>query len=242
MEAEKNKAGLDFLGIGSAFNTDQGNNSAYILKESALLLIDCGSSVFHRLKSAVFLPGIKQVDILLTHLHPDHAGSVGDLIFYLAHIVGLRPTLHFPAGDDLVELLKLQGVRKEYYELNTSEEFITGEVSIRFLPQDHSPSIKSFGFLLKTEGFSCFYSGDSRKLNSVAFELLKKGEIDLFYQDTCSYKIEGAGHMYIGDLAESVPLEYREKIICMHIDEDFDRKKAEEMGFKVAAMNAETIK
>ncbi len=42
---------LNFIGNGSCFNTDFGNNSAYYIdkEKKSLLLIDCGETVFERL-------------------------------------------------------------------------------------------------------------------------------------------------------------------------------------------------
>ena len=234
---EIKKDGLRFLGVGSAFNTELGNNSGYLLKKEALLLIDCGSNIFQRLKRVINLSEIKQVEIILTHLHPDHSGSLGDLIFYLFHKVGLKPILHFPAGVALRQLLSLQGVREEYYELDTAEKFQTvTSISVQAFSQEHSPTISSFGYTLQGEGISFFYSGDSNGVNQRALEMLKAGEIDFFYQDTCSYKIEGAGHTYIRDLEDQIPEEYRSRVVCMHLDEDFDRKLAEQLGFLVATV------
>ena len=41
---------LKFIGTGSAFNQDLGNTSAYIKDGETLLLIDCGETVFQRIK------------------------------------------------------------------------------------------------------------------------------------------------------------------------------------------------
>ena len=38
---------LKFLGRGSAFNTVEGNTSAYFVRDNILFLIDCGETVFH---------------------------------------------------------------------------------------------------------------------------------------------------------------------------------------------------
>lgn len=72
---------LKFIGIGSAFNTDLGNTSAYIKKEDRMLLIDCGGTVFHELQKQKLLEGVNQIYMIITHTHPDHVGSVGEVIF-----------------------------------------------------------------------------------------------------------------------------------------------------------------
>lgn len=40
---------LKFLGRGSAFNTAEGNTSAYHIIDNTLILFDCGETVFHTL-------------------------------------------------------------------------------------------------------------------------------------------------------------------------------------------------
>ena len=74
---------LDFLGLGSAFNTDLGNTSAYIKKNTSLLLIDCGSTVFSKLHRIGLLDGVSDIYVIITHTHADHIGSLSDLIFIL---------------------------------------------------------------------------------------------------------------------------------------------------------------
>ena len=40
---------LLFLGRGSAFNSYEGNTSAYFIDKNELLLIDCGESILERI-------------------------------------------------------------------------------------------------------------------------------------------------------------------------------------------------
>lgn len=55
---------FDFIGNGSAFNTERGNNSAFIKKNSSMILVDCGGTVFHRIKQLNLLQDIKNLYIL----------------------------------------------------------------------------------------------------------------------------------------------------------------------------------
>ena len=108
---------LDFLGLGSAFNTDLGNTSAYIKKNTSLLLIDCGSTVFSKLHRIGLLDGVSDIYVIITHTHADHIGSLSDLIFYSQYILNQRPTLFFPYRELLDTILRCMGVKSEFYNI-----------------------------------------------------------------------------------------------------------------------------
>ena len=40
---------INFLGIGSAWNINEDNTSAYIKKDSQMILIDCGESIARKI-------------------------------------------------------------------------------------------------------------------------------------------------------------------------------------------------
>src|SRR4030095_1587723 len=65
---------LQFLGTGGAFNPEYGNSAALIRCNGKSILIDCGFTVFAKLKEFNLF---NQIDyILITHLHNDHTGSL----------------------------------------------------------------------------------------------------------------------------------------------------------------------
>ena len=74
---------LKFIGTGSAFNTELGNTSAYIKQDQTLFILDCGETAFTRMKQLNIFEDVKNVYIAITHMHPDHVGSLGSLVFYL---------------------------------------------------------------------------------------------------------------------------------------------------------------
>ncbi len=219
---------LKFLGTGSAFNVEDGNTSAYLVDGKRLILIDCGGTVFQSLVRNRLLEDIGQVVVFITHMHPDHVGSLGDLIFYLAHKKGIRPIICHPEVDKVRQLLCLMGVREDYYEALSQPET---SWNIRFLRQEHSETVDAYGLLFEGQ---FFYSGDSRSLNEEALELLQQGALGAYYQDCCSYQLQGAGHMYYGDLKGKVPSGLREHFVLMHLDEDFDKEAAMKDGFRIA--------
>ena len=80
---------LKFLGIGSCFNFDMGNTSAYYIdnKEKTMLLFDCGETVFSELGKKGLLSDLEKATVIITHLHSDHVGSLPSLIFYFHYVL-----------------------------------------------------------------------------------------------------------------------------------------------------------
>ena len=72
---------LTFLGNDSGFGDR--NNSAYVEIENELFIIDCGFTVFNEIKNKFDFNKYKKINIIITHLHNDHAGSLSQVILYL---------------------------------------------------------------------------------------------------------------------------------------------------------------
>ena len=93
---------LKFLGRGSAFNVEEGNTSAYFIKDNIFFLLDCGETIFYELKSNNKLQNlikehnIKDVHVYITHLHTDHTGSLSSLIYYCYYVLGIKVNVHYP--------------------------------------------------------------------------------------------------------------------------------------------------
>jgi len=84
---------LEFISTGSAFNAALGNNSAYYKAGKSLVLFDCGGSVFGTMVRGGLLSGVADIMVVITHTHPDHVGSLGDLILYNHHQLSARMTI-----------------------------------------------------------------------------------------------------------------------------------------------------
>ena len=139
-----------FVGIGSAFNTEKGNTSAFLKRDNSLLLIDCGGTVFHRLQELNLLDGLENLYIIITHTHPDHVGSLGEVIFYSYYILKRRVTIFFPKKQLIEGFLTSIGISAEMYKLNSFERIAVndaqiGEFSIEFLPVSHVDTIPAYG-------------------------------------------------------------------------------------------------
>lgn len=224
--------GLRFLGTGSCFNTEFGNNSAYYFDESkkSLFLIDCGESIFERLCNLESFQKATKIDVLITHMHSDHVGSLPSLIFYCAFVKGIVPTIIYPNKETLISFLNLTGVEDKLYAFCKPEEFT--KHSITPVKQKHVANIDAFGYKITIKGKTFYYSGDSASINNDILDALHLGNFSYFYQDVT--KFSNGVHMNVNELSKLVPEAVRKRVTCMHFDDVETLKIAKSLGFKIA--------
>lgn len=236
---------LQFIGHGSAFNTKLGNNSAYIKNDNHLFLIDCGSNIFDRIMSMNLLDGVDKITVLITHTHPDHIGSLGDLIFYSYYSMGTIGescvTILSPNGVALNVILKIMGVKSDMYKsikLNTDETItidIGNSIVIRPVRVNHVLELNCYGYEICHKSVFMYYSGDCNDIPERILKSLNAGVYDKFYQDTCIAHYDGNVHLSLKKLNGLVDENrfIRDKVYCMHLDNNFDYEVAKAMGFNV---------
>ena len=122
---------LLFLGRGSAFNYSEGNTSAYFIDKNELFLIDCGESIFER--KAIYrnnekiTENVKNINIMITHTHSDHIGSIGSLIMYCYYVIKKKVNIIISKDclykDDLINLIRIFGCTKEMYRVIDEKKF-----------------------------------------------------------------------------------------------------------------------
>lgn len=236
---------LNFIGCGSAFNTELGNNGAFIKKDNVLFLIDCGSSTFGRIQKLNLLQEVEHICVLLTHTHSDHVGSLGDLILYGYYSMGklFEPSVTVFAPYDLKikHLLKMMGVEGNTYKLiqfSESAGFHYDDFHIRFTPVTvkHVEELNCFGYIIHYNNKVIYYSGDSNMIPESILTAFENGEFDLFYQDTCKADYEGNVHLSLRKLDELIEFNLRDKVYCMHLDNGFNKVEAQELGFNVVSL------
>lgn len=235
---------ISFIGCGSAFNTELGNNGAFIKKGNVLFLIDCGSSTFGRLQQSGLLKNVEEICVLVTHTHPDHVGSLGDLIFYGYYSMGTlaEPNVHIyaPYRLGIHHLLKLMGVAESTYKLIQFDEtaaFYYGDFHINFVavPVKHVKELQCYGYILHFENKTIYYSGDCSEIPQQILDWLHRGKFHLFYQDTCKADYEGNVHLSLKKLDELIDWKIRSTVYCMHLDNGFKKDEAIKLGFNVVA-------
>lgn len=227
---------LKFIGIGSAFNTKLGNTGAFIRKQRSMLLIDCGGTVFQRLQELNLLSDMEQLNIIITHTHPDHVGSLGDIIFYAYYILHMKPVVIFPERELLGKLLECVGVTSSMYELKSNlklgpKDWSFAGASLRLIRVPHVEIIPAFGFILKLDGKCFYYSGDTNDIPGEIIEMLRKGKLDRLYQDTSGSDYDGNVHLSLRKLVELIPPELRSGVYCMHHDQSLNLQQVLGCGF-----------
>lgn len=226
---------LQFIGNGSAFNSKLGNNSAFIKdkENKVLILIDCGGDVFQKLINFNILEDVEQIHVVLTHLHPDHVGSLGDLIFYNYYIKNTITNIYYPE-DDIVNLLTLMDVNFEFYIQVQKDEFTIDDYRLTRISQVHRGKQNAYGYLIQNSNVNLFYSGDSKTIPNKVLNMLENNKLDFLYQDVSTHDFEGNPHLSMNELLNLIPKDLRHKVICMHLDNDFNKEKAELEGLLVS--------
>ena len=228
---------LKFLGSGSAFNIELGNNSAFLKDEKKILILDCGGTVFEQIRKLDLLEGVDDIYVFISHTHPDHIGSLGDLIFYAYYILKRKVTIIHLESEKIVNILSLLGVKEEYYNLISDTEVKLNdfnELKLNIISTSHSESLKAYSLILSYKGKKIYYSGDSNSIDKMILEKFKSREIELIYQDTCGIDYVGNGHLYIEKLCNLIDVKLRKFVYCMHLDTHIESSEITKLGFNIA--------
>lgn len=231
---------LLFLGRGSAFNISEGNNSAYFIDKNELFLIDCGESVFERIVENNLLDSVSCVNVMITHTHSDHVGSIGSLIMYCYYVIHKSINIIISKDslykNDIIDLIRIFGCTSDMYSIVYDDEF-DGKYdlfsSVRFLETNHVLQIPSYGILFNTNNGIVYYSGDTSDLDNVSNLINSDKIIDKIYVDTTSSDVANNVHVYIGELNKLIPFYLKDKVYCMHINDNKCIDMALEYGFNI---------
>lgn len=229
---------LKFIGTGGAFSKKYVNNSAYYyLKNDEILLFDSGETVFHEiLKLNIITENIKRVDIIITHFHSDHVGSLGSLVFYLRFKKVKEVNIIFPIKRLPYMLLDIYGIDEKLYSVKTPKEvegyYIKEYKQLHGDVGDNGEIIPmpSYGYHVINDNDNFFYSGDTCNISDIILEKFKSKKIKIMYHEvaTAGYK----AHMQLDDLAKLIQFEDRKRVVCMHMGDNCDVSKIKKLGFE----------
>jgi ribonuclease BN (tRNA processing enzyme) len=237
---------LNFIGNGSAFNTQLGNTSAFIKHQHSLVIIDCGGTVFHQVKELKILDDVKQLSIIITHTHPDHVGSLGDLIFYAHFILKITPVLYYPNLELMKTYLKCVGVEEHMVKLISSKNNqikLNDEsiIQLNFIPIQHLHTVHSFALLLTIQIDNqishIYYSGDANEIPEAVLTSFLNEKIKWIYQDTSGMDYEGNPHLSLKRLSHLIPKPHRHRVYCIHHDKHLDTNEVKSLGFQVPVLD-----
>jgi ribonuclease BN (tRNA processing enzyme) len=175
---------LTFLGSDAGFGDN--NNSAYLEIDNKLILIDCGITVFNKIKQKFDFKKYEEINIIITHLHNDHAGSLSQFILYLWYMHNVKATV-LSACEHIKEFLTYTGTPDESYTL------LKGDSNVEFIKTEHAQGMDCYGFRLKIDDKSIVYTGDTKILepflpylenaNEFYVDVSKNGGVHLKFED-----------------------------------------------------------
>ena len=197
---------LTFLGNDSGFGDR--NNSAYVEIENELFIIDCGFTVFNEIKNKFDFNKYKEINIIITHLHNDHAGSLSQVILYLWFIYHKKTNV-ITNCKDMRKYLEITGTMPETYDIKDDLK------NLKFIKTDHTEYLDAYGFILTIKGKKILYTGDTCSLESFLSYI---NEIDEFYIDLSKF---GGAHLKVDDILDDLKKIKSKgiKIIPMHMDD-----------------------
>ena len=229
-----------FLGRGSAFNFKEGNTSAYFIENKQLFLIDCGESIFERLMNKNILKNIETINILITHTHSDHVGSLGSLIsysFYKLHKqINIIVPRNYKFKRNLKNLLNIFGCKKNKFNFIDEKKYDNKFKSfkkIRFIKTKHSKNLICYSIIFYTDKGIIFYSGDTKDINNIIKLISSNEKIDKIFVDTTTEDYNNNIHLFIGDIDENIPKNLKKKVYCMHLNDTNNTQMIKEFGFNV---------
>lgn len=236
---------LKFLGCGGAFNYKLDNTSAYFIDNDELFLIDCGATVFKNLMVNNLLENVKEINVLITHLHSDHIGSLGILLDYAEHILNKKVKIIIAKDikylDSLKRFIECIGC-PDGCEFILEEEYddkYNCFSKIRYFETKHISKLDCYGILFYTSNGIVYYSGDTSELTKLEELLEQKLPIDKIYLDVTNDLIISHVHLYLDDVAKKIPSSMKNKVYCMHFNDESCIVDAKTLGFNVVTKKDE---
>lgn len=202
---------LNFIGIGGAFNSELGCNSAYIEENNKILFIDLGLDTFQKIVKYNLVNKNKEVYVLLTHLHGDHVGGLPTFIQYCDAYFNLKVKIINNSEtftSEVIKLLNLTGVKTSIYEFTNLD--IPFSFKLELKRTTHTPLLECYSIIFNKDNKKILYTSDSND-----FEYLKEKINDESFVKI--YSEVGTSSLVHMDYNLIKTLN-KEKLILMHIE------------------------
>ena len=223
---------LNFLGRGAAFNVLEVNTSAYFIEDNLLFLVDCGETVFEKVKEKHLLDDIKEIYVLVSHTHSDHCGSLGSFGLYCQYVMNTKLKIIVPHHDDYIKelesLMTIFGNTKHAYEFIYEEEIdhrFKAFSSVRYDITLHAYELICYSFVFETNDGGVFYSADTRVLDNLTRFLESHKLVDKIYMEVTDLDVKGDIHLSMNKLINGIDEKWFSKIEMMHIRNDQCKQK-----------------
>lgn len=157
------KKAITFLGRDSGFGKK--NTSAYAMVGKRLLLIDCGQTVMTQLQEKNLLEDISSIDVIITHMHGDHVGSLSQLALY-SYFTLKTPVNIITECSNIDNFLTITGVSR-YCQIPgfPKERYTRNNNFVKFISTQHvGDELDCYGFSTKVNGTHIVYTGDTMTL------------------------------------------------------------------------------
>ena len=167
-----------------------------------------GFSIFNNLKNNFDFSKYNQIEIIITHLHNDHAGSLSQLILYIWFVYHKKVTIYCNCKN-IKNYLDITGTTNEAYEIENTHN------NLVFIKTKHVKELDSYGFKLTINNKSIVYTGDTSTLLPFLPFLKNCSE---FYVDVSK---NGGVHLKFEDIIDDLEKIQKNgtKVFLMHIDD-----------------------
>ena len=251
---------LKFTGFGCATQPQFGTNSAYMkLPNGGMLLFECGSLTYRRLKDNKDFQNAKWLTIVMSHTHDDHCGSLGITVmeYYHAHKMPVNIIYCGRIQRQLLsQLLDTFGVPPEYYNLLSIKQtnindlihlLVFGDMCLwmDFDRTKHVPEIPCYSIVLRYvlddhDNDAIYWSGDTSSLVGARVHLQVSAWSQIYHEVA---RNAGPAHTSLDALDETYQtlakgdarklLDYRRRTTIMHIDCLEVARHARELGYQL---------
>jgi ribonuclease BN (tRNA processing enzyme) len=221
---------LTFLGTGAGNFKGSRRQPCGALLDS--LLLDCGAGTTGRLHDFSAFDAVDAV--LITHLHSDHVAGLFDLLLHTLITHRSRPlTVVSPPGLSpiLRAIYAAQGTVAEPASLypftvveSTAPSLTVGRWRIEGIALDHS--VVNLGYRVSTDGFSLFYTGDTREPSAALSVLAEFLLHEATYPDRQRALGREYGHSTSSQAADAARAMGARRLFLTHIGDlpDSDRE------------------
>lgn len=236
---------LKFTGRGAMLYPKEGNTAAYFESDNAFFLIDCGEDVASKLIRDKKLRKEKEYYLFITHTHSDHIGSLGTLQQYLYWCCGKKLNIVISSQmkyqEEIQKILDGFGLVPGTYTFVKEEELdnrFQAFHSIRLVRSNHGDTpLSSCAIVISSSRGNTLYTGDIADSTILKEFIAYNGEhnIDKMYVDVSFQK--SPVHLSLEELIEVIPIELKEKVYCMHINDGRLLPLIEQNGFQVVSVD-----